>query len=403
VKHNKLKDRWQMVAAARRGMGLRKIARKWGVALATVQRWVKRARGRALSSVDWADRSHAPRRVPLRCAEQKRQAIVTLRRQLAQGALGFVGAASIHEQLEVALGAATPSVRTIGRVLAQEGLLLRTRRRRHEPPPQGWYLPRVATRTADLDSYDFIEDLRLEDGPLFHVLTTRSQWHALAAAWATPRVSAAQTCQFLLGHWRKHGTPAYAQFDNGTVFEGGHIWPDTFGQVTRFCLALGVTPVFTPPAEPGLQNLVENFNGLWQQKVWQRFFHADLRTVQVTSDRFTAAWCARRARTIEAAPSRTPLAPAGRLDLRQLTPGTIVYVRRCDESGHVQLLGHRFAVAPSWSHRLARIEVDLANAVIRCFGLRRKDPDHQPLLTEIPYQPRRRKTFQAAVTSILWH
>lgn len=392
-----------MVAAARRGMRLREIARKWGVALATVQRWIRRAHGRALSSVDWTDRSHAPQRVPGRCTEQKRQAIVALRRRLADGALGFVGATAIHEQLEVVLGAATPSVRTIGRVLAQEGLLTQARRVRHDPPPPGWYLPRLASRTVDLDSYDFIEDLRLEGGPLFHVLTTRSQWHALAAAWTTPRVSAAQTCQFLLGHWRKHGVPAYAQFDNGTVFEGGHIWPDTFGQLTRFCLALGVIPVFAPPAEYGLQNLIENFNGLWQQKVWQRLFHSDLLAVQQASDRFTAAWCARRARTSETAPARTPLAPAGQLDLRQLTPGTIIYVRRCDESGHVHLLGHRFAVASHWSHRLARVEVDLANAVIRCFGLRRKEPHHQPLLTQIPYQPKRRKTFQAAVTSILWH
>jgi hypothetical protein len=317
--------------------------------------------------------------------------------------LGFVGAACIHAELAASLGEITPSVRTIGRVLVQEGLLLRKRRTRQQPPPFGWYLPRVATRSVDLDSYDFVEDLRLEDGPLFHVLTTRSQWHALANAWTTQRLSAAQTCQFLLGHWRKHGRPAYAQFDNGTVFEGGHIWPDTFGQVTRFCLALGVTPVFAAPAEHGFQNLIENFNGLWQQKVWHRFLHPDLRAVQQASDRFTAAWCARRARACEAAPLRQPLASSDHLDLRHLAPGTIVYLRRCDESGHIHLLGHRFAVAPGWSHRLIRLEVDLANAAIRCFGLRRKEPDHQPLLAQIAYQPKLRKTFQASVTSITWH
>lgn len=248
-----------------------------------------------------------------------------------------------------------------------------------------------------------MEDLRLERGPLLQVLTTRAQWNAVAAAWVTPRVSAAHTCQSLLAHWRKYGAPVYAQFDNGTVFEGGHIWPDTFGQVTRFCLALGVMPVFASEAEHGLQNLIENFNALWQQKVSLRFYHQNADEVPQASDRFTTAWCARRARANETAPRRQTLAASGHIDLRQLTPGTIIYVRRCDESGHAQLLGHRLAVAPSWSHRLAQIEVDLSQALIRCYGLRRKEHADQPLLAEIPYQPHRRKTFQAAVTSIVWH
>ena len=53
----------------------------------------------------------------------------------------------------------------------------------------------------------------------------------------------------LIEHWRQHGLPDYAQFDNDTVFQGAHQWPDTFGRVTRLCLQLGVTPVFTPPRE----------------------------------------------------------------------------------------------------------------------------------------------------------
>ena len=58
-----------MVAAARRGTSLREVARRFGVALATVQLWVARAEGRRLDRVDWADRpparagrSTAPRR-----------------------------------------------------------------------------------------------------------------------------------------------------------------------------------------------------------------------------------------------------------------------------------------------------------------------------------------------------
>jgi len=45
---------------------------------------------------------------------------------------------------------------------------------------------------------------------------------------------------------------------------------DIFGRVIRFCLQLGVTPVFAPPYEFGLQNAVEHFNGLFAAKVWRR-------------------------------------------------------------------------------------------------------------------------------------
>ena len=391
-----------MVAAVRRGMALREVSRKFGVGLSTVQRWVRRAHGRALPSVDWQDRSHAPHRRPQRCAESVRRAIVALRSQLAQGALGFVGAQAIHEQLQGKLAAGCPSVRTIARVLRAEGLTGQTHRMRHPPPPRGWYLPAVAARQADLDGCDYIEDLRIEDGPLVQVFTSRSLWEPAAAALITERPTAAHTCQGLLSLWRQHGRPDYVQFDNGTVFQGGHNWPDTFGLVTRFCLALGVTAVFAPPAEHGMQNLIESFNALWQQKVWHRFDHHSASELQRTSDRFIEAWCRRRARR-DSPVARRPLPPAGCVDLRQLANGTVIYLRRCNDAARVAALGHTLELPGLWAHRLVRLEVDLGQSLLRCYGLRRSEPDRQPLLLEQHYYPTPRRSFQAQVTRITWH
>jgi hypothetical protein len=263
-------------------------------------------------------------------------------------------------------------------------------------------LPAVASQQADLDSCDYIEDLRIEDGPCVQILTARALWSPTAGAWTTERPSAAHACNGLLSLWRQHGRPHYVQFDNGAVFQGARNRPDIFGVVTRFCLSLGVTPVFAPPAEHGMQNLIEGFNALWQQKVWQRFHHPNVRALQHSSDRFVSAWCARRAR-LERAVARLPLPPAGRADLRQLPAGTIIYLRRCNDSAHLAVLGQTLHLPPSWAHRLIRVEVNLTHALIRCYGLRRTEPLRQPLLLEQPYSPTLRQGFQAKLTSITWH
>jgi hypothetical protein len=324
------------------------------------------------------------------------------RAELAQGALGFVGALAIHEQLRDKFGASCPSVRTIGRVLRAEGLVGAARRQRLAPPPPGWYLPAVAAQQADLDSCDYIEDLRIEDGPFVQVLTARSLWSPTAGAWTAERPSATHACKGLLSLWQQHGRPHYVQFDNGAVFQGARNRPDVFGAVTRFCLALGVTPVFAPPAEHGMQNLIEGFNALWQQKVWQRFHHPDPRALQHTSDRFINAWCARRARHHRCVP-RLALPAFGQVDLQHLTAGTIIYLRRCTDAANLAVLGHRLALPPAWAHRLVRVEVNLSAALIRCYGLRRAEPHVQPLLLERPYSPTLRTSFQTALTSIMWH
>jgi len=165
---------------------------------------------------------------------------------------------------------------------------------------------------------------------------------------------------------------------------------------------LGVTPVFAPPAEHGVQNLIEGLNRLWQQKVWQRFHHPNPHDLQRTSDRFTEAWCARRSRRDDPVP-RSPLPSSGRLDLRQLPPGTVIYLRRCDNDAHLSVLGHRLQLPATWAHRLVRVEVDLSARLIRCHGLRRAEPHLHPLLLTRPYSPPSMKYFHAKLTSINWH
>ena len=141
----------------------------------------------------------------------------------------------------------------------------------------------MATRQAELDSFDFIEDLKIADGPLVSVLTATSLHGALADAWVMEHPSAKLTLDALPERWRREGLPTYAQFDNDTIFQGAHQYADTVGRISRLCLALQVIPVFAPPREPGFQNAIEGFNGLWQSKVWQRHHCPDVASLAAIS------------------------------------------------------------------------------------------------------------------------
>ena len=379
----------------RRGQSQRQVARAFKVSLRAVQYWLKRAQGKALADVEWSDRSSRPHDCPRRISPVLERQVVTIRQALQTSPLGFVGAASIAQTLAPVAGSALPSLRTIGRILQRQGLLDGRRRLRRSPPPPGWYLPLVAAQNAALDAFDFIEDLCLDGGRWLHVLTTRALAGSLCAAWPNPdEGTTAKVLATLPLHWQRHGRPGFAQFDNDLRFLGPSRYPDTLGQVVSLCLQLQVTPVFAPPAEHGLQNLVESFNALWQTKVWHRFEHQHLTEVCHRSEQFVTALQQRWAARNEKAPLRQPFPQNWRFDRRWPLEGVVIFIRRTDLQGRLSLLGHQWNLDPGWCGRLVRAEVDLTVQQIRCYRLRRQAHADQPLIKIIPYHfPQKRRTL----------
>lgn len=379
-----------MVAEVRAGHSQRAVARSFGVSRATLQLWLGRARGERLDRVDWEDRSCAPHRTRILPREVE-DLVLQLRSELRDRSdLGEYGALAIREELVRRHAAVVPSVRTIGRILERRGVLDAGRRVRRAPPLPGWYLPEVAAKRAELDSFDVVEGLVIRGGIPVEVLNALSLHGALPGAWPMSAVSARATVEALCEHWLKEGLPAYAQFDNDTRFHGPHHRLDTFGRVTRLCLSLAVTPVFVPPLECGFQAAIENFNGRWQAKVWARFRHDSMEGLRACSTRYIAAARLRAAPRWELAPERRVFPRAWRLDLQAPLHGRVIYLRRTTEKGCVRMLGRVFEVDAAWPHRLVRAELDLDGGLIRCYALRRRDPSSQPLLRELRYEPPKR-------------
>ena len=376
-----------MVEAVRSGQSLRTVAKHFGVSPATVQHWVRHAKEQPLEQVNFKDGSHSPHQVPNKTVSETEQRILAVRRFLAQHSdLGEWGARAIHSYLQEQGDASIPSVTTINRILKRNGVFDGRQRVRRKPPGPGWYLPEVAQRRAEIDETDFVEGLFLEGGEELFVLNTISLHGGLCASWVTPQQKTEVVLECLQSHWRAHGLPLYAQFDNGNVFAGPHQHADAVGRVIALCLSLGVTPVFAVPREFGIQSAIESYNNRWQQKVWQRFAFADLQQVQACSARYVAAVRKKYCQRQESAPSRRAFPKEWKPPMQIPRQGTIVFLRRTNAASEVELLGHNYPLATAWYHRLVRCEVDLVADKIRVYGLRRADPQSQPLLTEWDYR-----------------
>jgi hypothetical protein len=348
-----------------------------------VEHWLARQSLASPLMPSFLDLSSAPFSQARQTSPVLESAIIALRNSLAAGSdLGFVGAEAIAFELATSHpGVGLPCVRTIARILARNGLLDARRRVRRPAPPTGWYLPAVARGEASADAFDGIEDLPMEGVGLFHVLTSKSLIGPCVQAWIHTSITSAWTVQRLDEHWRKIGLPDYAQFDNDTRFQGPHNRPNVIGEVIRFCLRHGVTPVFAPPRETGFQADIEGFNALWQKKVWQRTHHASCAAAQSLSDKFCAAYTRRRAAQQDLSPKRRPF-PAKSVAAK-LTSGTIVFIRRTSETGTVRVLEQTYLADPQWPHRLVRVEVNVATLALRIFRLRRKAPERQPLIKQL--------------------
>ena len=386
-----------MVRLVRSHKSMHQVASQFRVSVSVVARWVRRAAGHRLDRVDFSDRSPGCARGWNRVTVSVEQRIAQLRKTLReQSVLGEYGAMAIQTALRIEMPSRAPSIATINRALSRQGLQDATRHVRRSAPPKGWYLPAVAAGEAELDSFDLIEELKIADGPLIWVLNATSLHGGLVDSWPLEQATAKLVMDQLLKRWQRDGVPAYAQFDNGTQFQGAHQFANAVGRVSRLCLALGVIPVFAPPREPGFQNAIKGFNGLWQAKVWQRSTFKTIAQVKAASARYVCAHRARSSARRERAPKRRPMPHNFSLDLNAKLEGTMIFLRRTDERGHAHLLGQDFDVYARWAHRLVRCEVDFTHQRIRFYALRRRDPADQPLLHEIPYQ-RKHKRFYGAI------
>jgi Homeodomain-like domain/Integrase core domain len=363
--------RREAMAMLKRGIAIGEICTKLGRTRQWLGKWHRRFAAEGEASLQ--GRSRAPRSHPQATSERIVRAVVAARDRLGrrQGRRRFagIGADAVAWELELSGVRQLPARRTLERILARTGRTARTPKPVRPPAPRGYPAP-VATRPGDLHETDLVgpRHLRTASGPLrFYSFHTVDVAGGGIAGFQFEDKSGESFCRYLVGcAWLKLGLPRIWQLDNETAVAGFEKVGRVFTQPVRLALLLGVEVRFIPPGEPGRNADIESFNALWQERVLRRFAtpsRARLATVSLRFERwfmkerphpklsaaehgtrFPAALLASRGSARRSLPRGFTLKAYrdGLGELRfPLARGRISWVRRADEHGGLEILGHR--------------------------------------------------------------
>jgi hypothetical protein len=154
--------------------------------------------------------------------------------------------------------------------------------------------------------------------------------------------------------WKDLGLPEQVQLDNARELSGWGPAARTLSRVIRLCLRFGVGPVFIPKGEPQFNGGVENFNGWFQPRLFDRRYTrpGDLRrelarlqevvNTQHVHRRLGGKTPAqyRRGLRLRKLPANF-VVPTGR---QKLAVGRVTFIRRMSPTGTVSVLSQSYRV-----------------------------------------------------------
>jgi transposase InsO family protein len=220
------------------------LCRAFGVARPTGYRWLRRYEAEGHGGLS-TRRSGA--RTIQRSARRVRweKALLALRR-----AHPHWGPRKLRASLQKRQpGARLPSVRTIGTMLQEEGLILRPRRRSPRGPAVRGPARTEARRCHGVWTVDFKGDIRLRDGRRCRPLTVRDLFSRyLLVVAALPRTTGCEVRRVMERCFRRHGLPRVIRVDNGPPF--GRTGALGLSQLSVWWWRLGIQVEFTRPAHP---------------------------------------------------------------------------------------------------------------------------------------------------------
>jgi putative transposase len=328
------------------------------------------------------DLTRANHHVSQHLSPELERTIVSIRRRLQAHATPatryrLIGAAAIHAELKSLGIQPLPSERTVARVLERNGLTAPRVRLAPLLPRQEYPGPQ-ARASNELHEIDLVGPIYLKGcSHRYYLWICKDVFDGAVCLRLAYSRRMDEVLGFLGACWKDLGRPQQVQLDNARELAGWGPAARTLSRVIRLCLRYGVSPVFIPAGEPQCNGSVENFNGWFQEPLFQRKFHrpGDLRrelarlqeavNTQHVHPRLRGKTPAqhRRGLRLHKLPASF-VAPTGRLPL---AAGRVTFIRRVSVAGTVSVLSQKFRVGKKHRGLYLRLVVDTGRGKLTAY------------------------------------
>jgi transposase-like protein len=375
-------ERIDAVNRYQRGERPSQICRSLGRSRVWLRKWIKRYNDSKKSSkTEWfKEESRAPKNVYRKTDSEIEQLVVKVRKSLLEGATEdtkyrCIGAVDIQFRMHE-LGYSeveTPSLSTIKRIIKRNGLIIQKRKRYIRCKSKKRYTLLNSTKASDVHQMDFVGPRHIKGygriSSLNLIDVVGSKAHIQQYAGQTMD----NVIEFMLDCWTKNAIPNYLQMDNGASFIGDLIHPRHFSRVVRLCLHLGVEPVFIAPSKPWMNGTIEDFNGGFGQKLWEREQWTDLEHIRRESKTFLMRhnnrqdWKYRKT-DLEAIPHRKlPEDFEIGTDSLSITEGKVHFIRQVKGDGTISVLNENFDVGESLAYEYVWATIDTKQEQLKVY------------------------------------
>jgi transposase InsO family protein len=328
------------------------------------------------------DLTRANHQVAQRLSPELERTILSVRRRLQAHAApasrySLIGATAILAELKNLGIRPLPCERTIGRVLERNGLTAPRIRLAPLLPRQDYPGPQ-ARASNELHEVDLVGPIYLKGRRhRYYIWVGKDAFDGAVCLRLAYSRRMDEVLWFLGECWKDLGRPEQMQLDNARELAGWGPAARTLSRVIRLCLRFGVSPVFIPAGEPQFNGSVENFNGWFQEPLFQRRFKrpGDLRrelarlqeavNTQHVHPRLGGQTPAqhRRGLRLQKLPASF-VAPTGKLPLAE---GRVTFLRRVSVAGTVTVLSQTFRVGRRHRGLYLRLVVDTGRGQLTAY------------------------------------
>jgi transposase InsO family protein len=372
--NNELADRQQAIKLRLTGKSVAEICKLLGRSRDWFHTWWRRYRALGPDGLFDLTRSNAQ---PRRITPELERSILNIRRRLASQThpgtrYSLIGAGSILAELQTLHIRPLPSVRTIERVLERNGIT--SPKVRLAPSLSRATYPKPLANTSNqLHQVDGVGPIYLKGNrQRYYIFVCKDVYDGSVCLRIYRSRKMEVILDFLGECWRSLGLPVQVQFDNAREIVGWGPAAKYLSRVLRVCLRFGVEPLLIPPGRPQRNGSIENFNGWFQPRLFQRHYsrvgalkrelqrlEATVNTQHVQSRLNGLPPVQQRRRTkLRKLPHNQPI-PHEPLPI---AAGRITFFRQVTKHGNVHLLSQTFFVGKRLKGEYVKVLLDTKRA-----------------------------------------